>query len=154
MVLVNVRFLLDRDGAVTVTVPPDHVVAAKIKPAPRTLLPDSPPLPRAVAGWIALLGADAFAALGLDLEIDLRSMHWYARGSSDAEAHFCGVAAQNRDLDVVADHDTLTRFPRQHKHASAPRPDRSSCSNTDHTLILSLASLEGRKPVCFKRGER
>jgi uncharacterized protein YuzE len=33
MVLVNVRFLLDRDGAVTVTLPPDHVVAAKIKPA-------------------------------------------------------------------------------------------------------------------------
>jgi len=33
MVLVNVRFLLERDGAVTVTVPPDHVVAAKIKPA-------------------------------------------------------------------------------------------------------------------------
>jgi uncharacterized protein YuzE len=33
MVLVNVRFLLDRDGAVTVTLPPDHVVAAKITPA-------------------------------------------------------------------------------------------------------------------------
>jgi uncharacterized protein YuzE len=33
MVLVNVRFLLERDGAVTVTLPPDHVVAAKIKPA-------------------------------------------------------------------------------------------------------------------------
>jgi|NGEPerStandDraft_6_1074524.scaffolds.fasta_scaffold145753_2 uncharacterized protein YuzE len=35
MVLVNVRFLLERDDAVTVTVtlPPDHVVAAKIKPA-------------------------------------------------------------------------------------------------------------------------
>jgi uncharacterized protein YuzE len=33
MVLVNVRFLLGRDGAVTVTLPPDHVVAAKISPA-------------------------------------------------------------------------------------------------------------------------
>ena len=33
MILVNVRFLLERDGAVTVTLPPDHVVAAKIKPA-------------------------------------------------------------------------------------------------------------------------
>jgi uncharacterized protein YuzE len=33
MVLVDVRFLLERDGAVTVTLPPDHVVAAKIKPA-------------------------------------------------------------------------------------------------------------------------
>ena len=33
MVLVNVRFLLERDGAVTVTLPPDHVVAAKITPA-------------------------------------------------------------------------------------------------------------------------
>jgi uncharacterized protein YuzE len=33
MVLVNVRFILERDGAVTVTLPPDHVVAAKIKPA-------------------------------------------------------------------------------------------------------------------------
>lgn len=33
MVLVNVRFLLKRDGAVTVTLPPDHVVAAKITPA-------------------------------------------------------------------------------------------------------------------------
>jgi uncharacterized protein YuzE len=33
MVLVNVRFLLDRDGAVTVTLPPDHVVDAKIRPA-------------------------------------------------------------------------------------------------------------------------
>jgi hypothetical protein len=33
MVLVNVRFLLERDDAVTVTLPPDHVVAAKIKPA-------------------------------------------------------------------------------------------------------------------------
>jgi hypothetical protein len=36
MVLVNVRFLLERDGTLTVTVtlPPDHVVAAKIQPAP------------------------------------------------------------------------------------------------------------------------
>jgi hypothetical protein len=33
MVLVNVRFLLARDGAVTVTVPPDRVVAAAIEPA-------------------------------------------------------------------------------------------------------------------------
>jgi uncharacterized protein YuzE len=33
MVLVNVRFLLERDGAVTVTLPPDHVVSAKIEPA-------------------------------------------------------------------------------------------------------------------------
>jgi uncharacterized protein YuzE len=33
MVLVNVRFLLGRDGALTVTVPPDRVVAAKIEPA-------------------------------------------------------------------------------------------------------------------------
>jgi uncharacterized protein YuzE len=32
-VLVNVRLLLERDGAVTVTLPPDHVVAAKITPA-------------------------------------------------------------------------------------------------------------------------
>jgi uncharacterized protein YuzE len=32
MVLVNVRFVLERDGAVTVTLPPDHVVAAKIQP--------------------------------------------------------------------------------------------------------------------------
>jgi hypothetical protein len=33
MVLVNVRFLLERDGAVTVTVPPNRVVAAQIEPA-------------------------------------------------------------------------------------------------------------------------
>lgn len=33
MVLVNVRFLLERDGVVTVTVPPDRVVAAQIEPA-------------------------------------------------------------------------------------------------------------------------
>ena len=33
MVLVNVRFLLGRAGAVTVTVPPDRVVAAQIEPA-------------------------------------------------------------------------------------------------------------------------
>jgi uncharacterized protein YuzE len=33
MVLVNVRFVLERDGAVTVTVPPDRVVAAQIEPA-------------------------------------------------------------------------------------------------------------------------
>jgi uncharacterized protein YuzE len=33
MVLVNVRFFLERDGAVTVTVPPDRVVAAQIEPA-------------------------------------------------------------------------------------------------------------------------
>jgi uncharacterized protein YuzE len=33
MVLVNVRFLLNRDGALTVTVPPDRVVAAQIEPA-------------------------------------------------------------------------------------------------------------------------
>ena len=32
MVLVNVRFLLDRDGALTVTLPPDRVFAAKIEP--------------------------------------------------------------------------------------------------------------------------
>jgi uncharacterized protein YuzE len=33
MVLVNVRFLLERDGAMTITIPPDHVAAAKIEPA-------------------------------------------------------------------------------------------------------------------------
>jgi uncharacterized protein YuzE len=33
MVLVNVRFLLGRDGAVTVTIPPDRVLAAQIEPA-------------------------------------------------------------------------------------------------------------------------
>ena len=33
MVLVNVRFILERDGAVTVTLPPDHVAPAKIEPA-------------------------------------------------------------------------------------------------------------------------
>jgi uncharacterized protein YuzE len=33
MVLVNARFLLERDGAVTVTVAPDRVVAAQLAPA-------------------------------------------------------------------------------------------------------------------------
>ncbi|HEY7953074.1 MAG TPA: DUF2283 domain-containing protein [Solirubrobacteraceae bacterium] len=33
MVLINVRFLLNRDGAVTVTIPPDRVLAAQIEPA-------------------------------------------------------------------------------------------------------------------------
>jgi uncharacterized protein YuzE len=33
MVLVNVRFLLKRDGAVTVTLPSDRVVPAQIEPA-------------------------------------------------------------------------------------------------------------------------
>lgn len=33
MVLVNVRFLLDRDGSVTVTIPPDRLIAAQIEPA-------------------------------------------------------------------------------------------------------------------------
>jgi uncharacterized protein YuzE len=33
MVLVNVRFLLERDDAVTVTIPPDRLEAAQIKPA-------------------------------------------------------------------------------------------------------------------------
>lgn len=33
MVLVNVRFFLERDGALTVTIPPDRVVAAEIAPA-------------------------------------------------------------------------------------------------------------------------
>jgi uncharacterized protein YuzE len=33
MVLVNVRFFLERDGAVTVTIPPDRVVATQIEPA-------------------------------------------------------------------------------------------------------------------------
>jgi hypothetical protein len=33
MVLVNVRFRLERDGAVTVTIPPDRVVATEIEPA-------------------------------------------------------------------------------------------------------------------------
>jgi len=33
MVLVNVRSLLERDGALTVTLPPDRVVAAQIEPA-------------------------------------------------------------------------------------------------------------------------
>ncbi len=33
MLLVNVRFLLDRDGVLTVTLPPDQVLAAKIEPA-------------------------------------------------------------------------------------------------------------------------
>ncbi len=34
MVLVNVKFLLDRDGELTVTLPPDRVLAAKIELAP------------------------------------------------------------------------------------------------------------------------
>jgi uncharacterized protein YuzE len=33
MVLVNVRHLLQRDGMLTLTVPPDHVTAAAIEPA-------------------------------------------------------------------------------------------------------------------------
>lgn len=33
MVLVNVKFFLDRDGALTVSLPPDRVLAAKIEPA-------------------------------------------------------------------------------------------------------------------------
>lgn len=33
MVLVNVRLLLDRDGSITVTIPPDRVLAAQIEPA-------------------------------------------------------------------------------------------------------------------------
>jgi uncharacterized protein YuzE len=33
MVLVNVRFLLERDGEITVTVPPDRLVASRIEPA-------------------------------------------------------------------------------------------------------------------------
>lgn len=33
MVLTNVRFFLKRDGELTVTVPPDRVVAAQIEPA-------------------------------------------------------------------------------------------------------------------------
>jgi uncharacterized protein YuzE len=33
MVLVNVRLLLGREGAVTVTIPPDRVLAAQIEPA-------------------------------------------------------------------------------------------------------------------------
>jgi uncharacterized protein YuzE len=33
MVLVNVRFLLERDGEVIVTLPPDHVAPAQIEPA-------------------------------------------------------------------------------------------------------------------------
>jgi uncharacterized protein YuzE len=33
MVLVNVKFILNRDGALTVTLPPDRVLAAKIEPA-------------------------------------------------------------------------------------------------------------------------
>jgi uncharacterized protein YuzE len=33
LVLVNVRFFLDRDGTVNVTVPPNRVVAAQIEPA-------------------------------------------------------------------------------------------------------------------------
>lgn len=33
MVLVNVKFFLDRDGALTVTLPPDRVLAANIEPA-------------------------------------------------------------------------------------------------------------------------
>jgi uncharacterized protein YuzE len=33
MVLMNVRFLLDRDGAVTVTLPPDRVSPVNIEPA-------------------------------------------------------------------------------------------------------------------------
>ena len=31
MVLVNVRFLLERDGALTVTIPPDRVLATQIE---------------------------------------------------------------------------------------------------------------------------
>lgn len=34
MVLVNARFLLERDGAVTLTIPPQKAVAARLAPAP------------------------------------------------------------------------------------------------------------------------
>lgn len=33
LALVNVRFLLERDGAMTITIPPDRVGAEKIAPA-------------------------------------------------------------------------------------------------------------------------
>ena len=33
MVIVNVRLILNRDDAITVTLPPDHIVSAKIEPA-------------------------------------------------------------------------------------------------------------------------
>ena len=33
MVLTNVRFFLERDGELTVTIPPDRVLAAQIEPA-------------------------------------------------------------------------------------------------------------------------
>ncbi len=33
MVLVNVRFLLDRDGAIVLTLPPERVLPASIEPA-------------------------------------------------------------------------------------------------------------------------
>lgn len=33
IVLVNVRFLLDRDGALVVTIPPDRILATQIEPA-------------------------------------------------------------------------------------------------------------------------
>lgn len=33
MMLVNVKFLIDRDGTLTVTLPPDQVLASSIEPA-------------------------------------------------------------------------------------------------------------------------
>src|SRR5438445_750116 len=62
------------------------------------------------AHWLVrLLGDDALAFVGLDLEVDLGSMNWNVRRSLNAQAHLCALAREHPDLDVVANHDALVR---------------------------------------------
>ena len=91
---------------------------------------------------VLLVGVRAVSALGLDREIDLRSVDRHVRRGLDAEAHLCAVVRQHPDLDLVPDHDALFGLPRQDEHeprlpdsiqlVRTPSPRRAHRTDTRH----------------------
>jgi integrase len=67
---------------------------------------------------LAVLGARALRAVLLDREIDLGAMHGDVARRGDAQAHLVAVAPQDRNLDVVADHDALLRLACENEHVN------------------------------------
>src|SRR5580658_7106162 len=83
---------------------------------------------------MALLAAGPLLALGLDLVIDLGSVHRNGLWRLNAQAHLRAIVREHRDLDVIADHDALTALSRQDEHE--PRLPRLS----DQALLTRTPS--------------
>jgi hypothetical protein len=76
------------------------------------------------ARQMAPLGAGALLVLGMNLLVDLGSVHRNGLGRLDAQANLLAIVRQHRDLDVIADHDALPALSRQDQHK--PRLPRLS----------------------------